>query len=281
MSPVSANASRQQTLVDGVGLTERPRKSRWPARLDLAQSVSGGMLALFMWGHMFFVSSILVSPDVMWMVTKAFEGYFVFGTPYPLIVSGVVAVVLALVVGHALLAMRKFPGNWRQLHLFRAHRRLLGHEDTTLWWVQAVTGFALFFLASVHLYQMLMHPGAIGPYESAARVWHGWWPLYLVLLLAVELHGGIGLYRLAVKWGWMDSADPDRSRRRLRTAKWALTVFFLVLGLFTLGAYLRIGHAQQHLVDPVYTPAWLANPPTAAPPAWWPSWLERPFRIHP
>lgn len=278
MSPAIAPAARQQTLVAGVGLTERPRKSRWPARLDLAQSVSGGVLALFMWGHMFFVSSILVSPDAMWMVTKAFEGYFIFGTPYPLIVSGVVAVVLALVVGHALLAMRKFPGNWRQLHLFRAHRRLLGHEDTTLWWVQAVTGFALFFLVSVHLYQMLMHPGAIGPYESAARVWHGWWPLYLVLLLAVELHGGIGLYRLAVKWGWMDHDDPDRSRRRLRAAKWALTAFFLVLGLFTLGAYLRIGQAQQHLVDPVYTPAWLANPPTAAPPAWWPSWLERPFR---
>jgi len=278
MSPVTAHAARQQTLVAGVGLAERPRKSRWPARLDLAQSVSGGVLALFMWGHMFFVSSILISPDVMWMVTKAFEGYFIFGTPYPLIVSGVVAVVLALVVSHALLAMRKFPGNWRQLNLFVAHRKLLAHEDTTLWWVQAVTGFALFFLASVHLYQMLMHPGAIGPYESAARVWHGWWPLYLVLLLAVELHGGIGLYRLAVKWGWMDSADPERSRRRLRTAKWALTVFFLALGLVTLGAYLRIGQAQQHLVDPVYTPAWLANPPTAEPPAWWPSYLERPFR---
>jgi fumarate reductase subunit C len=282
MSPVSinANAVQPQALVAGVGLAERPRKSRWPARLDLAQSVSGGVLALFMWGHMFFVSSILISPDVMWMVTKAFEGYFVFGTPYPLIVSGVVAVVLALVVGHALLAMRKFPGNWRQLHLFVAHRKLLAHEDTTLWWVQAVTGFALFFLASVHLYQMLMHPGAIGPYESAARVWHGWWPLYLVLLLAVELHGGIGLYRLAVKWGWMDSADPERSRRRLRTAKWALTVFFLALGLVTLGAYLRIGQAQQHLANPVYTPAWLANPPTAEPPGWWPSWLERPFRSH-
>ena len=38
------------------------------------------------------------------------------------------------------------------------HQKMLHHEDTTLWWVQAVTGFALFFLASVHLYQMLMHP---------------------------------------------------------------------------------------------------------------------------
>lgn len=278
--PAPAATARHRQMVAGVGLTERPRKSRWPAYLDLTQSLSGLFLGLFMWGHMFFVSTILISPDVMWMVTKAFEGYFVFGTAHPLIVSGVVGVVFIVFIGHALLAMRKFPGNWRQLQAFVGHRKLLSHEDTTLWWVQAVTGFALFFMASVHLYQMLMHPGAIGPYESAARVWHGWWPLYLLLLLAVELHGGIGLYRLAVKWGWMDSADPERSRRRLRLAKWLLTAFFLVLGLATLAAYMRIGQAQQHIDNPVYTPAWLANPPTAEPPAWWPSYLERPFRSH-
>ena len=272
--------TRERGLVAGVGLAERPRKSRWPAKLDWAQSASGLVLGLFMWGHMFFVSSILISPDVMWMVTKAFEGYFFFGTSHPIIVSGVVAVVLSLLVGHAALAMRKLPASWKQLQTFAAHRKMLAHEDTTLWWVQALTGFALFFMATVHLYQMLMHPGAIGPYESAARVWHGWWPLYLVLLLAVELHGGIGLYRLAVKWGWFEGADPAASRRRLRTAKWLLTAFFLVLGLFTLLAYLRIGQEQQHLVNPVYTPAWLANPPTAAPPAWWPGYLHGPFRSH-
>jgi fumarate reductase subunit C len=272
--------TRERGLVAGVGLAERPRKSRWPAKLDWAQSASGLVLGLFMWGHMFFVSSILISPDAMWMVTKAFEGYFFFGTSHPLIVSGVVAVVLALLVGHAALAMRKLPGSWKQLQTFAAHRRMLAHEDTTLWWVQALTGFALFFMATVHLYQMLMHPGAIGPYESAARVWHGWWPLYLVLLLAVELHGGIGLYRLAVKWGWFEGADPAASRRRLRTVKWLLTAFFLVLGLFTLLAYLRIGQEQQHLVNPVYTPAWLANPPTAPAPAWWPGYLHGPFRSH-
>ena len=272
--------TRERGLVAGVGLAERPRKSRWPAKLDWAQSASGLVLGLFMWGHMFFVSSILISPDVMWMVTKAFEGYFFFGTSHPILVSAVVAVVLALLVGHAALAMRKLPGSWKQLQTFAAHRKMLAHEDTTLWWVQALTGFALFFMATVHLYQMLMHPGAIGPYESAARVWHGWWPLYLALLLAVELHGGIGLYRLAVKWGWFEGADPAVSRRRLRTAKWLLTAFFLVLGLFTLAAYLRIGQEQQHLVNPVYTPAWLANPPTAPAPAWWPGYLHVPFRSH-
>jgi fumarate reductase subunit C len=48
-------------VVAGVGLADRPRKSRWPARMDLVQSLSGLALGLFMWGHMFFVSSILVT----------------------------------------------------------------------------------------------------------------------------------------------------------------------------------------------------------------------------
>jgi fumarate reductase subunit C len=67
------------------------------------------------------------------------------------------------------------------------------HEDTTLWFCQVVTGFELFFLATIHLYVMLTRPGLIGPYESADRVWSDlYWPLYFVLLFVVELHGGIG-----------------------------------------------------------------------------------------
>jgi fumarate reductase subunit C len=251
-------------VIAGVGLTDRPRKSRWPARMDLAQSLSGLALGLFMWGHMFFVSTILISKDAMWAVTKFFEGYFIFGTAYPIIVSFVVATVTALVVVHAFLAMRKFPGSYRQYRMFIGHRRLLAHEDTTLWWVQVITGFMLFFLATVHLYQMLMHPGDIGPYGSGDRVWSAsWWPLYLVMLFAVELHGGVGLYRLAVKWGWFEGKDPNASRKRLKVLKWALTVFFLVLGLATLAAYMKIGYEHRNHVGDRYEPAWVkpAVPP--------------------
>ena len=74
--------SRVDAIV-GVGLGDAPRKSRWPARLDLVQSGTGLVLALFMWGHMFFVSSILISHDAMWTITKFFEGYFFFGRSYP------------------------------------------------------------------------------------------------------------------------------------------------------------------------------------------------------
>ena len=63
------------------------RKSRWPARLDWLQSVSGLLLALFMWGHMFFVSSILLGKDARWTVTRFFEGYFFFGRSYPWILA--------------------------------------------------------------------------------------------------------------------------------------------------------------------------------------------------
>ncbi|MBK8323821.1 MAG: fumarate reductase cytochrome b subunit [Betaproteobacteria bacterium] len=259
-------SSNQETIA-GVGLADRPRKSRWPARMDLAQSTTGLVLALFMWGHMFFVSTILISKDAMWAVTKMFEGYFFFGKAFPGIVSVVVATILAILVLHAFLAMRKFPANYRQYREFVAHKNLMHHGDTTLWWWQVLTGFALFFLATVHLYQMLMHPGAIGPYQSADRVWTGsWWPLYLVLLFAVELHGGIGLYRLCVKWGWLEGKDPAASRARLKTAKWVLTAFFLALGLLTLGAYLKIGYEHRARAGEVYTPAWVQpNPMEKAP----------------
>jgi len=236
-----------------------PRK-RWPARLDLVQSVSGLVLALFMWGHMFFVSSILLGKDAMWTITKMFEGYFLFGRPYPGIVSFVVAGVIVLLVVHAALAVRKFPINYRQYVCYRDHMRRMRHEDTTLWYWQVVTGFAMFFLAAPHLFQMLTQPGLIGPLESSDRVWSlRWWPFYILLLLAVEVHGGVGLYRLAVKWGWFSGPDANAARKRLKTLKWALTAFFLILGFATLAAYIKIGIEQANAgkVGERYVPAWV------------------------
>lgn len=252
--------SKTADIIAASGLDERVRKSHWPARLDVVQSVSGLFLGLFMWGHMAFVSTILISNDAMWWVTRMFEGQFVFGARYPGIVGAIVATVALMFALHGFLAMRKFPANFQEYRNFRGHRKTLRHEDTTLWWVQAVTGFALFFFASVHLYQMLMHPGDIGPYESADRVYSGrWWPLYLVLLFAVEFHGGIGLYRLAVKWGWFEGADPARTRVLLKRLKWGITIFFLTLGLLTLGAYMKLGYEHRHRVGERYVPAHLQS----------------------
>lgn len=252
-------------LIADSGLDEVGGKSRLPALFDVTQSVSGLLLALFMWGHMLFVSSILISKDAMYTIAKMFEGYYLFGKSYPWIVSVIVFGVICLFVLHAALAMRKFPASYRQYKTLLVHKAALKHSDTGLWFIQVYTGFAMFFLGSAHLFFMLVNPADIGPYASADRVWGGMWPIYLLLLLAVELHGGIGLYRLAVKWGWFEGADPASSRRRLVRAKWAITAFFLVLGLLSLAAYIKIGFEHRHNVGERYQPT--AQQPRPAPDA--------------
>jgi fumarate reductase subunit C len=232
---------------------------RWPARLDLLQSGTGLVLGLFMWGHMLFVATILLGNDAMWSVARFFEGYFFLGRRLSWLVSLLVATVFVLFVAHAALALRKFPASYREYRVYREHMAGMKHEDTTLWYWQVVTGFALIFMASVHLYIMMTRPDRIGPFESADRVWSDlMWPLYLVMLFAVEFHGGIGLYRLALKWGWFAGPDPALTRRRLRTFKWTITAFFLVLGLATLAAYMKIGIEHAPLYGQPYEPAWLS-----------------------
>lgn len=229
-------------------LRQGRRKSRWPARLDLLQSASGLFLALFLMGHMFFVSTILISNEAFYTIARFFEGAYFLGRPYPILVSAVVIVIMAIFIVHAWLAMRKFPAGYRQYRAFIDHKNRLRHGDTSLWWLQIWTGFALFFMATIHLYDMLTQPALIGPFESADRVWTGsMWPLYLMLLFAAELHASIGLYRLAIKWGWFTAATPNRSRRRLRWAKHTLSAFFITLGLVTLLAFIDLGrnHAAQ------------------------------------
>jgi fumarate reductase subunit C len=249
--------SMRSTVVAGVGLADRPRKSRWPARMDFAQSGTGLVLGLFLWGHLCFVSSILLGKDAMWSITKFFEGYFFFGKAYPWFVSVIVAVIWLFFMAHAFLAVRKFPASYRQYRDFVGHRKLLQHTDTSLWWVQVLTGFLLFFLVPPHLYQMLVHPGAIGPHGSAARVASGGWaPLYLMLMVSVGLHGVIGLYRLVVKWGWIEGAEPARTRRRLLILAAALIAIYFGVGLVTDETYLSIGKDLVGQPAEEYVPAW-------------------------
>ena len=235
--------------------------SPWPARLDLVQSASGLFLALFMWLHMAFVSSILFGEDAFWTVSRFFEGYFFFGRPLPWLVSLFVAFIFSVIVLHAALALRKFPASWRQYRVFWTHMRGMAHTDTSLWLVQVITGFLMFFLASVHLYTMLVEPELIDPYGSADHVWSDrTWPLLLLLLLCVEVHGVVGLYRLALKWGWPDFGAPERTRRILRRVMWTLIVFFIATGLLSLGRFVHLG--MQHAPDAgeLYTPTWLQEP---------------------
>ncbi|WP_456449716.1 fumarate reductase cytochrome b subunit [Hydrogenimonas sp.] len=216
--------------------------SRIPAYLDFMQSLTGLLLALFIVGHIVFEASILFGPDAMERMTLFFEGYYVFGERHPIIVTFLALFISILFVVHAALAVRKIPSTWLQYRTFRNHMKRFGHEDTYLWMVQVVTGFAMFFLGSVHIYMMMVNPEKIGPYLSAQRVVEGWmWPLYLVLLFCVVLHAFIGLYRLALKWGWFEGKDYRRNRKIMKRIMKTGIFLYILIGLASLGTYVSIG----------------------------------------
>ena len=232
------------------GIQTDGRKSRLPAKLDYIQSVTGAILALFMVGHMIFISTILISKEVFNTVAKFMELPFIFGDN-PVMVSIAGGVVLVIVVIHAGVALRKFPSNYRQYKVSITHAHMMGHPDTKMWFIQVFTGFAMFFLASVHLYIIMTHP-TITADVSASRMAMEWMaPLYLLLLLAVEFHGAIGLYRLALKWGWFLGDTPQKGRKKLKFYKHALTVFMLTLGILSLAAFIKIGLENRSLEKPI------------------------------
>lgn len=234
---------QEKEIIEGYyGVSPERKKSGIYAKLDFLQSATGLVLALFMIAHMFLVSSILISDRAMYKVAKFFEGSFLIKAGEPAIVSMVALGVIVVLIVHAFLALRKFPINYRQYKVFKTHKHLMAHGDTSLWLVQVGTGFAMFFLASVHLFVMLTEPATIGPHGSSYRfVSQHFWLLYIFLLISVELHGSIGLYRLAIKWGWFKNLGIEE----LRKIKWGMSVFFIVLGLLTYGAYIKKGISQK------------------------------------
>ncbi len=131
--------------------------------------------------------------------------------------------------------------------------QMINHSDTNLWYIQALTGFIMFFAGSVHLYIMLTNPGGIGPYMSADRMVSGnMWPLYLILLTCVEFHGTIGLYRLCMKWGWFAGKDARKSRKKLKALKNKLTIFFMTVGILAWLVFVGIGIKHRDNVGEKY-----------------------------
>jgi len=232
------------------------KKSRIPARLDLAQSGSGLVLGLFMWAHMILVASILLGKGSFDSVAKFMELSFLSSTGegFPAAVFFAVLGVFTLFIIHAFLGVRKFPISWKQHAILRQQMGMMKHADTNLWYIQVVTAFIMFFLGSVHLYVMLTHPGQIDPYLSADRVISShMWPLYLILLFSVELHGTIGLYRLCMKWGWFTGKNYRASRVKLKVLKNLLTIFFLILGVLSLLMFAKIGIGHKDKAGQRYT----------------------------
>jgi len=230
--------SEAGNMIGGATVDRARRKSAWPARLDFLQSLTGLLLAAFLAVHLLLDSAILFGPRAADAVAQFFEGRLFFGSSYPWIVSTAAVVLLALVVIHAALALRKFPHAHRDYAEMRRHVRTFDHADTRLWWWQAGTGFALFFLVAAHLFVVITQPDAIGAEPSTRRVVEqGAWALYLILLPVVLVHAAVGVYRLSVKWGVPPLVDAVQAHRR-RTIMWIVVVAYLALGLASLATYL-------------------------------------------
>lgn len=215
---------------------------KMPARLDFIQSSTGLILAVFIMGHILFESSILISNEMMYKVTIMFEGYYFFGETYPGIITFIAGAISVIFIVHAAIALRKFPDNYRQHKVMKEHVIRMKHEDTSLWIIQLTTGFIMFFIGSVHLYIMMAEPSNIGPLASSFRVVHEHMgPLYFLLLLSVVSHAFIGLYRLAMKWGFMEGKNTKVSRARFKFLMRTMIAIYIIVGTFSLAKYTYIG----------------------------------------
>lgn len=213
-----------------------------PARLDFLQSFTGLILAVFIMGHILFEASILISHEMMYRVTIMFEGYYFFGETYPGIISFLASAIFIIFIVHAGLALRKFPASYKQYKIMHEHTTRMKHEDSSLWMIQVITGFMMFFIASVHLYIMITQPSNIGPYASSSRVVDELMgPLYFMLLLSVISHSFIGLYRLALKWGFMEGKHSEISRKRFKFLMKTMIAVYIFIGLASLAKYTYIG----------------------------------------
>lgn len=195
-----------------------------PGRADFWQALTGVLLIIFVLMHAVFVSSVIISPKLENGIAWFLES---IGIAY---ITG--PAVLALIVWHFWLAARKMPFRQGELCVFVKHSREMRHQDTWLWLVQVFTGVIVFVMVSVHIYIMMSswpHTAA----HSAERVQSGWLTFYLVLLPAVQLHMGIGFYRLGVKYGYITSAN--------RAKGWRMACILMgtlvVLGLCTLARH--------------------------------------------
>lgn len=239
--------TNENVLESYSGVTPERKKSRNPARWDRWQSLTGLVLALFIIFHMLFTSSILFGEEAFNWVVKQAEADFLFEGGLPIITEAITVFIFAAFIVHAFLAMRKFPANYKQYLAFRVHRHLMKHCDTTLWWVQFATGFILFFMGSAHLVTILFNVETIGSTSAAYRFVHGGLEyFYLVLLAVMVLHGGIGLYRLSVKWLSFDGENKEAMDKKIKGMKIKIFSVFGVLALIALCAdfvYIKIGNA--------------------------------------
>ena len=208
------------SVVDQTSHLSKP--SKVSALLDFIQALSGIALVLFMWSHMGLVSSVLFGEEVMDSIAHFFEETYLVQTGGPIVGFGFMV--------HFVLAARKIPFKLGERQSIRAHAKMLRHTDTKLWLIQAGSAMVILFMGFAHMWEVLTNlPITAG--NSAYRVQGGFWGVfYLILLPLVELHVGIGLYRVGVKWGLIKR----KGRKAWHALENLITAFFIILGLASL-----------------------------------------------
>ncbi len=198
---------------------------RTEAYLDVLQMLTGVGLVAFMWAHMILVASVnldLGGGRVMNAIAWFFEATYMAQIGGPMI-----ALVMLF---HFVLAARKLPFRAREQKAMWRHSVNFNHTDTWLWMIQAATAFVILIMGCIHMWTVLTTL-PITAAKSAGRIQGGWWLLfYLVLLPMIELHVGIGIYRIGVKWGWIKRSN----RKALHGFENKLTLIMISIGLVTL-----------------------------------------------
>jgi fumarate reductase subunit C len=243
----SSGTSQHGPDSDSYDRAKKTLKDEWISGL------TGVFLALFMWGHMLFVSSILTGEQTFDFVADLFENTWL----------AQITIILITIVFfvHFVTASRKIPGGLRDrkrmMELGRSIKksrsrwdqdvtsdiRLRSHSETTLWIWQVRSGMTILVLGSIHLFivgtdilQRTLGGAGITALESTNRVGSGLWLLYVVLLVCVEFHAGIGLYRFTVKW-WLGkqlALIGKVTRRKTHIVEQFILMFFVLVGIVTL-----------------------------------------------
>jgi fumarate reductase subunit C len=195
---------------------------RTAAYLDFLQMLTGVGLILFMWSHMILVASINLGAGTMNTLAQFLEDTYMAQTGGPLIA--------AVFLIHFILAARKLPFRSPEQKAIWEHSRRLHHLDTWLWVIQAATAMIVLIMGSIHIWTVLTNL-PITAAKSAARIQGGFWLVfYMILLPMIELHVGIGFYRIGVKWGIITRSNRPFYKRFENI----LTLIFLIIGFVTL-----------------------------------------------
>lgn len=225
--------------VFGVGLKDAKRQSRTTALLDVGQSVSGLILGLFLFCHMAFTGSVNFGKDLFANLIATSGGAFIDGEEHMWMHVLFVGFITLTVAVHAFCALRRFPTSYHQFRDIKAHWHLLKHEDTSLWVVQIVTGALLFLFVFTHVMPMLFNPHSFDPNLIGVHTYHTGMLYTFIFLVITELHGMIGLYRLAVKWEIFaknpDSNLIDQRERVGDRAGLRKTMLFVALAMIVTG----------------------------------------------